>query len=93
MQIHIRYMAQLKQAAGTGSESIDFTSGSTVQELLTQLTKVHPDLQRMLFNDEQQIQPTILVFLGDDQVDNPQSTSLSEGDTITLLSPIAGGII
>mgnify|MGYP002624460560 CR=1 FL=1 len=90
MQVTIRYMAQLKRAADTNSETLEVDDQSTVQSLLVRLTREHPDLERMLLNDGQ-LQPTILVFVGDDQVDDPQAQTLSEGDVVTLLSPIAGG--
>lgn len=91
MQVTVRYMAQLKQAAGAPSETLDLVEALSVQDLLVQLTKAHPNLSRMLLDEEHQLQPTILVFRGDDQVDNPKETTLMQGDTITLLSPIAGG--
>lgn len=91
MKVTVRYMAQLKQAAGGSSEEVEAANSASVQQLLLSLAARHPDLKRILLDDNQQLQSTILVFLDDEQVEQPGQTVLSEGAVVTLLSPIAGG--
>lgn len=92
MNIAVIYMAQLKTAAGTGSEVVRLPPSCSVQELVRQLAARHgPDLQHLLLTAEGHLQPTILLFLNDQQVQQPDRTALKDGDQLTLLSPIAGG--
>jgi molybdopterin converting factor small subunit len=92
MRITVHYLAQLKKAAGAGSEDIVVDAGCTVAALLTQLAQRHGQTIRALLTDERgKPQPSLLVFVGDDQVRTLEGRGLNEGDVVTLLTPMAGG--
>ena len=91
IRVRVRYLAQLKQAAGTPGEAVELPAPCPVRDLLLLLAARHGEpLQKLLLAPDGSPQPTILVFVGDEQVasDGP---SLKDGDDVTLLSPIAGG--
>ena len=82
MKVHVRYMAQLRQAAGTSAEEVELKAPCPVEELLALLGRRHGEgLGRM--------SSTALVFVNDVQAD--RGTTLGDGDRVTLLAPIAGG--
>lgn len=90
MIVTIAYLAQLKRAAGRGAERIALEAPCTVEQLAHHLAARHGDsLRSLLLTAEGRLQRTILIFLGEEQVrpDHP----LKDGDTVTLLTPIAGG--
>ena len=89
MKVAVRYMAQLRQAAGVTTEVVE--AATTLADLLGVLAdRRGAALRRLLLRDDGPPQPTLLVFVGDEQA-NVAGTTLREGDEVTLLSPIAGG--
>lgn len=93
MKVTIHYMAQLKQAAGTASEQLELDGPCKVAELVRRLADRHGDLLRRLLLDPTGLPlPTNLFFLGDSQIQPSESVHLKDGDVLTVLSPIAGGM-
>jgi molybdopterin converting factor small subunit len=90
MQVTILYMAQLKQAAGTAAEQVQLDAPCSVLDLVRRVAHQHGDpLRRLLLDGSGAIQPTNLFFVGDEQV--PATALLTDGQVVTILSPIAGG--
>jgi molybdopterin converting factor small subunit len=92
MHVVVRYLAQLKQAAGAAGEQVEVPSPCSVEGLLAHLGQRHgAALRDLLLDAAGKRQPTILVFVGDGQVAPGESAQLGDGDVVTLLSPMAGG--
>ena len=93
MRITVHYMGQVKHAAGVSSgQEIDVPSSCSVLECLRLLTNRPDDrLRHFLLDDSGQLQRTILLFAGDQQVQDAERTMLRDGDVLTVLSPISGG--
>ena len=92
MNIDVRYFGQLKRAAGTASESVELGRGARLVALLEALAARHGDeLRRQLFDDSGRPRPSLLVVSGDQQVASDSDRELADGESITLLPPIAGG--
>jgi molybdopterin converting factor small subunit len=92
MKVSVRYMAQLRSAAGVAAETVDLDGPCTASELAARLAAGHGDaLRRLLLGADGRLSPIILVFLGDSQVGPGEPLPLKDGDVITLLSPVAGG--
>jgi molybdopterin converting factor small subunit len=87
--ITVRYLGQVKQAAGRGSEAVEAEAGWTVGELLARQARARPALAPLLLTPAGRVQPALLVFVGDTQV-GPE-TPLRDGAEVTVLSPMAGG--
>jgi molybdopterin converting factor small subunit len=92
MTVAVRYMAQLRHAAGLAQEQVELPAACTVQELLIQMAERHGDpLQRLLLAADRILHPTILLFVGDEQVGTDERVLLKDGDVVTVLAPVAGG--
>ena len=92
IRISVRYMAQLKQAAGIASEEIELPAPAPARDILLLLGDRHgAPLRNLLLGADAVPQPTLLVFVGDQQVDLSDASSLKDGEVVTLLTPIAGG--
>ena len=92
MQITIKYLAQLKQAAGITHETVDVESPCVPSTVLQRLTERHDDrFRRLLFDQEGKLHPAILVFVGENQTRPDTPYVFQEGDLVTILSPMAGG--
>ena len=92
MRITIQYEAQARRAAGIRAETIDLPDGGTPHDGILQATVMHGDsLRPVLLTAAGEIQPTLLVFVNDVQVLPEKHGPLSDGDTLTLMTPISGG--
>jgi len=92
ISIRVRYVAQLKQAAGVAVEEVELASPCSVRDLLLLLADRHgAPLRNLLLGEDGSPQPTILAFVHDEQVVPSDSSPLKDGDVVTLLSPMAGG--
>jgi molybdopterin/thiamine biosynthesis adenylyltransferase/molybdopterin converting factor small subunit len=92
MKVTIRYAAQARQAAGTAAEEVELERPCSAAELLIGLAKSRGGpFAHLLLDDRGSMQPTLLLFLGDNQIAAGDQTPLANGDVITVLTPIAGG--
>jgi molybdopterin converting factor small subunit len=81
----------LRQYVG-GKDSVEL-AGTSIGEVLGNLTMQFPDLRRNLYNDEGKLRSFVNIYLNDDDVRylGKDKTSVSDGDTVTIVPSIAGG--
>lgn len=92
MKVTVEYAAQVKRAAGVASEIVELPPGATLQQLVQTVVSLRGDqLAGVLLADDGGLHPSILVFVGDEQVRGEAARPLREGDTVSFLSPISGG--
>ncbi len=92
MRITVKYMAQLKQAAGVAGETLDLPPECTIDDVGRALVERHGDLIcPILFRDNGTPHPAMLFFVGDEQVRPGVSLTFKDGDVVTILAPMAGG--
>ena len=82
----------LRQFAG-GREEASF-GGETVGEVLAGLTTEYGELKKHLYKENGQLRNFVNVYLNDEDVRylEREATPVSEGDTITIVPAIAGGV-
>ena len=68
--------------------------GSTVGEVLSNLTSQYSELKKHLYTEEGQLRSFVNVYLNDDDIRylDKEQTSLKPGDTISIVPSVAGGI-
>ncbi len=92
MNIHIDYHGQSRSCAGCETETVEIDDDADLRLILATLAERHGDAMRsLLFDAHGDVSQTMLVFLGDEQVDWRQPTAPTDGARVTLLSPISGG--
>ncbi len=92
MQVTFKYMAQLKQAAGVEEETIETEATASLVSLANRLADRHDDsFRRIVLDASGKLQPSILFFVGDQQVQAQEPYEFRDGDVITVMSPMAGG--
>lgn len=92
MKITIRYEAQARRAAGVAEETIDLPAPSTVSDCIRHVGDTHGDtLRPILLDAAGAVQRSLLIFRGDDQVARDDARELTDGETITIMTPISGG--
>lgn len=91
MPVTITIPTPLRQFAA-GQSEIE-VEANTAGEALDQLTSVHAELRRHLFNDQNALRNFVNVYVNDEDIrhtDGP-NTPVKEGDTILIVPSIAGG--
>lgn len=91
MQITIQYSAQARNLVGKASEVIDLDGPRSIRDVLVQLGQKHADLRRLLLTEQGGPHPSLLLFVGEEQVDANAARMLQAGDVLCILPPIAGG--
>ena len=91
MPVEIRLPTVLRPSAGGKSTvSVD---GSTIGEVLTNLVEANPGMKGQVLTDDGELHRFVNVYLNDDDVRylDKLATSVSSGDTISILPAVAGG--
>jgi len=92
VDVRVEYAAQVKRAAGIAAETVAVADDCSLQELAGQVAAAHGEaLQKLLLDEGGGLQPSILIFVGDEQVRGDAARVLNGRDTVTFLSPISGG--
>jgi sulfur-carrier protein len=69
-------------------------AGASVAEVLAGLTAAHPDLRKQIFTDEGKLRSFVNVYLNDEDIRylNKDKTAVKDGDTLSIVPSIAGGL-
>ena len=92
MKITIEYNGQLRHLAQRESDVLDIAEGTSIPEAVAQAaTSYDESFQVILFDSQGELLPSALVLMHDEPVNREQWPTLTDGDVLTLLPPIAGG--
>ncbi len=92
MQVTVEYAAQIKRAAGVPSDVIEIEANAALAAVAKAVAALRPEsLSDILLDEAGDPRPSILAFRGEQQARWDDPEPLSDGDTITLLSPVSGG--
>jgi molybdopterin converting factor small subunit len=92
MKVVVRYLSQVKQAAGRSSEEVELDMPCSVRQLIPRLADRHgTSLRNVLLTVDGRIQPALLLFVGDTQLAANDDVPLTDGDEVLVMTPIAGG--
>jgi molybdopterin converting factor small subunit len=92
MKIRVEYVAQIKDVAGRPGEVLEVPADTSVLDLLRSVARTRGErLRGLLLDAAGGLRPSALVFVGDEQFEAGQPQPLRDGDTVTIMSPLAGG--
>ena len=91
MKIAVHYFAQARMAAGRSTEEYDFPQRPLIREVLRNIVERHVALRPIMLDASGDPQPSLLVFVNDNQIHVDSTDPVSENSTLTLLPPMAGG--
>ena len=77
-----------------GKQSTVAVKGATVGEAMDDLVAQHPDLRRHLYADDGKLRAFVNLYVNDEDIRylQKEATALNEGDNISIVPSIAGGI-
>ena len=92
MNIKLRFTAQIKDAAGLGSDRITLNENEKLQSLLRRLGERYGEkFRKILYDDKGQYHSSNLIVVNEEQIEYYENVSLKDGDELILLSPVSGG--
>jgi sulfur-carrier protein len=92
MAVKVIIPTPLRQYAGK-RESVDLEA-KTVAEALNSLTSQFGELKRHLYSDDGRLRSFVNVYVNDEDIRylQKEKTALQQGDTISIVPSIAGGM-
>jgi adenylyltransferase/sulfurtransferase len=77
-----------------GKQSAVNVAGTTIAAVLADLVSQHPDLRKHLYAEDGKLRAFVNVYLNDEDVRYMQkeATTVSDGDSISIVPSIAGGL-
>jgi molybdopterin converting factor small subunit len=90
--VSIELSAQLKTKTKTPVESIELQSPCNLQDCIRMISQdCGEEFSHFIFSEDGSLRPTFLLSVNDWQILWDDHFLLSDGDRISILSPIAGG--
>ena len=92
MDVHLRFFATFREAVGQKEVTYEVPTGATVGDLLTDLESEYEGLEGKLLADGE-VRPQLNVLANGRGVQHGDgaSTGLTDGDTVSVFPPVAGG--
>jgi MoaD family protein len=93
IRVHVRYFNLVRELTGSSAEDISLEVGATLGELLETLKAAYgPRFAEFLFSDKGSLNSHVRLFLNNKALINaPLSEVLTDGDTLSVFSAVAGG--
>ena len=94
VKITVQYDSQLKRYSECDQEDLEVPEQCTLHNALKQASfQGKDDFAKRVFNENDTIQPTLLVFVNDEVIrsDDITNRKLNNGDVVSLFTPISGG--
>ena len=92
MAVTVRIPTTMRPISG-GASTIE-VEGTTLREVLTALNAAHGGFDERLFDGEGELHKFVNIFVSDDDVRYLQGleTPVNNGDTVSIIPAVAGGL-
>ena len=77
-----------------GKQASVEVTGSTVGEAMNSLVALHPDLRKHLYTDDGKLRAFVNLYVNDEDIRylQKEATAIQDGDQISIVPSIAGGL-
>jgi sulfur-carrier protein len=92
MKVHLKAFASFKDILGK-EKDVDVKEGSSVGELLEDLSSKNTKLKDAIFDETGQLRDYVILMKNRKSIEHMEglNTKLSDGDEVAILPPVAGG--
>lgn len=92
MKVTLKYMGQLRHLTGKDSEQLECSQGASLADVMIAASENYDTrFVNIVLDETGAIRPSLIVIINDETAAKDANPNLSDGDTITLLTAIAGG--
>ena len=91
--MQVKLYASLRQAAGTKMVDLNIQAGTTIQEVLAQVTEAYPVLDKFIWKTQGELSEHAHVFINGENINHLQglNTELKSDDHVDIFPPLVGG--
>jgi molybdopterin synthase sulfur carrier subunit len=91
--MQVKLYASLRQAAGTKMLDVEVPPGTTIREVLVEVTRRYPVLIRFIWTDQGELSEHAHVFVNSENVHHLAGleTKLNPDDHVDIFPPLVGG--
>lgn len=92
MKVKFEYFAQVRKAAGVESETLELGEATELAAALAQVAGQRgEDFRAIVLDEAGAVRPSLLVVVNGQPATRGQARELADGDSVSLLSAVAGG--
>ncbi|HYG76111.1 MAG TPA: MoaD/ThiS family protein [Planctomycetota bacterium] len=92
IRVRVTYCAQARAAAGVASDEVQLDGACTPGDLLIKVAELRGEsLRRIILDSSGRPHPSVLLFVGGEQVPVNAALALKDGDEIEIVPPMSGG--
>lgn len=91
--MQVKLYASLRQAAGTKMMDVDIHTGTTMYDVLVEVTQRYPVLEKFIWKDQGELAELVHVFLNGENIRHLAGldTALKPEDHVDIFPPLVGG--
>jgi sulfur-carrier protein len=91
--MQVKLYASLRQAAGTKMMDVEIQPGSTIRDVLIEVTRRFPVLEKSIWKDQGELTEFVHVFINGENIRQLTGleTTLKPEDHVDIFPPLVGG--
>jgi molybdopterin synthase sulfur carrier subunit len=91
--MQVKLYASLRQAAGTKMLDVEVHSGTTLRDVLSEVTQRYPVLEKFVWKEQGELSEFVHVFVNGENVHHLAGldTALKAEDHVDIFPPLVGG--
>jgi molybdopterin synthase sulfur carrier subunit len=91
--MQVKLYASLRQAAGTKMVEVNTPLGTTIHDVLTEVTRLYPVLVKLIWTDQGELSGNTHVFINGENIRHLAGlqTELKPEDHVDIFPPVVGG--
>ena len=91
--MQVKLYASLRQAAGTKMMDVEVKIDTTIREVLREVTRRYPVLEKFIWKGEDELSEVVHVFINGENIRHLAGldTHLKEEDHVDIFPPVVGG--
>lgn len=91
--MQVKLYASFRQAAGTKMMDVEVTSDTTIRDVLLEVTRRYPVLEKSIWKGQDELTELVHVFINGENIRHLAGldTTLKEKDHIDIFPPVVGG--
>jgi molybdopterin synthase sulfur carrier subunit len=93
ISMQVKFYASLRQAAGTKMTDVEVSTGTSVRDVLVEVTHRYPSLDKFIWKDQGELSEHAHVFVNGENIRRLDGldTAIKPDDHVDIFPPLVGG--